>query len=229
MSSSTEKTTEKPITDKLKVFAGMVEKFVENNLMEKEQRDENLKKLAIAFETFIKDNPFRQNFKNFRESQAAANRSQEAASADSVKVLIKKLENFKGELPKYQSSLASGFDVRAQIDQAVDLLPGQRALISTGLAFAIPEGYEIQARPRSGLAIRDGISLVNTPGTIDADYRGEVKIILINLGDKTVTIQDQDRIAQLVLAPVFQAQFEVVENLDVTQRGAGGFGSTGKA
>ncbi|MEK6556238.1 MAG: dUTP diphosphatase [Bdellovibrionota bacterium] len=145
-----------------------------------------------------------------------------------VTVQVKKLENFKGELPKYQTSLASGLDVRAQLENPIEVAVGQRVLVPTGLAFAIPAGYEIQARPRSGWAIRDGVSLLNTPGTIDADYRGEVKIILINLGDKTITISDQDRIAQLVLCPVLQAQFQEVENLDETVRGAGGFGSTGR-
>jgi len=144
-----------------------------------------------------------------------------------VKIQIKTLENYKGELPRYQSPLASGFDVRAQLEQPLTLKPGERALIPTGLSFAIPEGFEIQARPRSGLAIKNGISLVNTPGTIDADYRGEVKIILINHGQETFMIQDQDRIAQLVLTPVVQAQFDVVNTLSETLRGAGGFGSTG--
>jgi dUTP pyrophosphatase len=145
-----------------------------------------------------------------------------------IRVQVKCLENFKGELPKYQSQWASGVDVRAQLREPVSLAPGERALIPTGLSFAIPEGYEIQARPRSGWALRDGISLANTPGTIDADYRGEVKIILINLGQEPVVINDQDRIAQLVLCPVLQADFEVVETLSDTARGAGGFGSTGR-
>lgn len=141
---------------------------------------------------------------------------------------IKKLEHFKGELPKYQSLLASGFDVRAQLSESIILKPLQRALIPTGLSFEIPESYEIQARPRSGLAIKNGISLVNTPGTIDADYRGEVKIIVINLSSEDFEIKDQERIAQLVLAPVVQAEFILKENLSETERGAGGFGSTGK-
>jgi dUTP pyrophosphatase len=146
-----------------------------------------------------------------------------------IPLKIQKLSHFQGELPAYQSTLASGFDVRAQIPSSVVLKPGERALIATGLCFEIPEGFEIQARPRSGLAIKNGISLVNTPGTIDADYRGEVKIILINLGQEPFIIQPQDRIAQLVLCPVVQAQFQLVEQLSDTARGAGGFGSTGKA
>lgn len=144
-----------------------------------------------------------------------------------MKLQVKTLDNFKGELPKYESTLASGFDVRAQLDETLFLKPGERFLIPTGLSFAIPEGFEIQARPRSGLAIKKGISLVNTPGTIDADYRGEVKIILINHGQETFEIKDQDRIAQLVVTPVIQADFELVTDLSETTRGAGGFGSTG--
>lgn len=138
------------------------------------------------------------------------------------------MDNFKGELPKYESHLASGFDVRAQVDAPMEVAPGQRILVPTGLAFAIPEGFEIQARPRSGLAIKKGISLVNSPGTIDADYRGEVKIILINHGQESFVINDQDRVAQLVLTPVIQADFDVVTELSETSRGAGGFGSTGE-
>ncbi len=144
-----------------------------------------------------------------------------------IPLQIKKLTHFRGELPKYETGLASGFDVRAQLDAPVTLKPGERALIPTGLSFAIPPGYEIQARPRSGLAIKKGISLVNTPGTIDADYRGEVKVIIINHGQETVEIPDQERIAQLVLCPVVQASFQVVDILDETDRGSGGFGSTG--
>ena len=146
-----------------------------------------------------------------------------------VGVKIKKLENFKGELPQYQSVGASGFDVRAQLASPVVLNPGQRAMIPTGLSFEIPLGFEIQARPRSGFAAKNGITVLNTPGTIDADYRGEVKLIIINLGTEAVTINDQERCAQLVIAPVYQAQFEVVGDLSETVRGAGGFGSTGRA
>ncbi|HPI39407.1 MAG TPA: dUTP diphosphatase [Pseudobdellovibrionaceae bacterium] len=144
-----------------------------------------------------------------------------------VPLKVKKLENYIGEMPSYQSLLASGFDVRAQINESLSLKPGERALVPTGLSFEIPPGYEIQSRPRSGLAFKQGISIVNTPGTIDADYRGEVKIILINLGTETCLIQPQDRVAQLILAPVVQAEFILVDQLSETQRGAGGFGSTG--
>ncbi len=146
-----------------------------------------------------------------------------------IPLKVKRLANFKGDLPAYQSTLASGFDVRAQIDETVFLEPGDRALVPTGLSFEIPPGYEIQARPRSGWAIKQGVSLLNTPGTIDADYRGEVKIILVNMGGEPVEIKDQDRIAQLVLCPVLQADFVIVDELGTTGRGAGGFGSTGFA
>jgi dUTP pyrophosphatase len=147
--------------------------------------------------------------------------------AQKIPLKIKRLENFEGTLPAYQTELASGFDVRAQVPASIFLQPGERAMVPTGLSFEIPAGYEIQARPRSGLAAKQGISLVNTPGTIDADYRGEVKIILINLGQEVVEIKNQDRIAQLVLCPVIQAEFEVVDSLGESARGHGGFGSTG--
>ena len=147
---------------------------------------------------------------------------------DKVPVKLKLLENFKGDLPAYQSAGASGFDIRAQLDSSITLRPGERCLVPTGLSFEIPLGFEIQARPRSGWAIKNGMSLVNTPGTIDADYRGEVKVILINLGQENVEVKDQERIAQLVIAPVLQADFKIVDNLSSTERGAGGFGSTGR-
>lgn len=146
-----------------------------------------------------------------------------------MKVKIKTWPHFKGELPQYQSTGASGFDVRARLEQPVTLKPMERALIPTALTLEIPHGYEIQARPRSGWAAKQGLTLLNTPGTIDADYRGEIKIIVINLGQEPVTIQDQDRCAQLVICPIIQAQFELSHDLSETLRGEGGFGSTGKA
>ena len=146
-----------------------------------------------------------------------------------MQVNIKKWPHFKGELPAYQSHGASGFDVRAQLDQPLVLKPMERAMVPTGLTFEIPVGYEIQARPRSGLAAKQGLSVLNTPGTIDADYRGEVKVILVNLGQEPITINDQERCAQFVICPIIQASFHVVEELSDTARGAGGFGSTGKA
>lgn len=146
-----------------------------------------------------------------------------------ISIKIKTWSHFKGELPMYQSVGASGFDVRAQLaGNALILKKGERAMVPTALSFEIPLGYEMQARPRSGLAAKQGLTILNAPGTIDADYRGEVKIILINLGQEDVVIQDQERCAQLVLAPVYQAQFELVNELSNSERGAGGFGSTGK-
>lgn len=146
---------------------------------------------------------------------------------ESIVIRVKKLPHFKGELPEYKSTLASGFDIRACLNRPVFLKPQERTLIPTGLSFEIPEGFELQARPRSGLALKRGITLLNTPGTIDADYRGEIKILVINSGTEQVTITDQERIAQLVLCPVSHAQFEMRENLNETSRGEGGFGSTG--
>jgi dUTP pyrophosphatase len=130
-------------------------------------------------------------------------------------------------LPSYESSGAAGMDLRAAVEGPVVLLPGERAAIPTGLTLALPQGYEGQVRPRSGFALRDGVTALNSPGTIDADYRGEVKIILINHGARTVTIARGDRIAQLVVAPVVQAVWSEVGSLDETGRGEGGFGSTG--
>ena len=132
-------------------------------------------------------------------------------------------------LPSYATPGAAGADVRANFADrgAVVLAPGERALVPTGLRMEIPEGFEVQVRPRSGLALKHGISLPNTPGTIDSDYRGELKIIMINLGPEDFAIARGDRIAQLVLAPVVLARWEEVAELDDTARGAGGFGSTG--
>ena len=130
-------------------------------------------------------------------------------------------------LPCYMSEGAAGADVCAAVEEPVVLQPGERALIPTGFALAVPEGYEVQVRPRSGLALRAGITLLNTPGTIDSDYRGPVGIIVINHGYEAFTVRRGDRIAQLVVAPVARASFAEAETLDPTARGAGGFGSTG--
>lgn len=131
------------------------------------------------------------------------------------------------ELPHYGSEEAAGADVRAYLKKEVTLEPGESKLIPTGLRFAIPRGYEIQVRPRSGLALKHGITVLNTPGTIDSDYRGEVGIILINHGKSTFTVTPNMRIAQLVFAPVMQACYKEEECLGVTERGEGGFGHTG--
>ncbi|MXO48798.1 dUTP diphosphatase [Erythrobacter vulgaris] len=145
---------------------------------------------------------------------------------DPVPVRIKRLPHGHGlDLPAYATSGAAGMDVLSA--ESVTLRPGQRHAVATGLAMAIPQGFEIQVRARSGLALKHGISVPNTPGTIDSDYRGELKIILINHGSDEFTIARGDRVAQLVIAPVVQASWDEVEELDDTARGEGGFGSTG--
>jgi dUTP pyrophosphatase len=132
------------------------------------------------------------------------------------------------KLPAYQTAGSAGCDVCAFLSEDIVLKPGERALVPTGIKMAIEEGYEVQVRPRSGLAAKNGVTVLNTPGTIDSDYRGEVKVILINLGKEDFVIKNGERIAQLVCAPVTQAVFEKTSSLDETERGAGGFGSTGK-
>ncbi len=134
------------------------------------------------------------------------------------------------ELPRYETALAAGCDVRAALPEAepLTLRPGERAMVPTGLAMAMSPGWEAQMRPRSGLAAKHGIACVNAPGTIDADYRGEIKVILINHGKEDFVIKRGERIGQMVFAPVHQAAFEEVDSLDETARGTGGFGSTGK-
>ena len=148
-------------------------------------------------------------------------------SFQKVPLKIKTLAHFKGELPRYETVHASGLDVRAALTAPITIKPLERVMIPTGLSMEIPPGFEVQMRPRSGLAAKQGVTLLNTPGTIDADYRGEVKIIVINLGSEPVEVKDQDRIAQMVLCPVVQAELFLVEELSDTARGAGGFGSTG--
>lgn len=130
-------------------------------------------------------------------------------------------------LPQYQSKLAAGMDVEVAIETAYQLLPGEIHLFPTGFCLAIPEGFEVQVRPRSGLAVKHGVTVINSPGTIDTDYRGEVKVALINHGKDAFTVNRGDRIAQMILAPVVQAQLDLVTELDSTERGSGGFGHTG--
>jgi len=147
-----------------------------------------------------------------------------------LRVEIKKLDHFgELELPKYETILAAGADLRAAVpsDTPMTLKPGERALVPTGMTMALPAGYEAQIRPRSGLAYKHGITCLNTPGTIDADYRGEVKVLLINHGPEAFKINRGERIAQMVIAPITQPEFESVDKLSDTIRGAGGFGSTG--
>lgn len=140
---------------------------------------------------------------------------------------VKVINTSEFSLPQYETSASAGVDVRANIEESVTLQPLERALIKTGLFLEIPEGYEAQVRPRSGLALKKGITVLNSPGTIDADYRGEVGVILINLSNEAFTIEKGERIAQIVFAKFEQAEWEVTENLSETKRGAGGFGSTG--
>jgi dUTP pyrophosphatase len=143
-----------------------------------------------------------------------------------TEILIKRLsENI--PLPKYETSGSSGLDLEANIDRAIEIKPGKSEIISTGLMVAIPKNFEIQIRPRSGLAAKNQITVLNTPGTIDADYRGELKVILINLSDKTFIVKKGLRIAQMVLCPIIKAKLKEVNTLDDTERGSGGFGSTG--
>ena len=144
-----------------------------------------------------------------------------------VKVLIKKL-NPSVQLPAYKTNGSSGMDLMAFIEKPINLEPGKSCLVPTGLSVAFPQEYEIQIRPRSGLAAKNNISVLNTPGTIDSDYRGEIKIILFNHGNEDFLINDKDRIAQMILTPVIKMNFEETDNLPETVRGEGGFGSTGK-
>ena len=140
---------------------------------------------------------------------------------------IKIVNKSNHDLPQYATALSAGLDLRANVNSYTVLSPGERKLIPTGLFIALPEGYEAQIRPRSGLAIKHGISLVNSPGTIDADYRGEIKVIMINHGQENFIINDGDRICQMVIHKVEQAQWEEVESLEETDRGEGGFGHSG--
>ena len=144
-----------------------------------------------------------------------------------VKVLVKKL-NPSVQLPSYKTNGASGMDLMAFIDEPIHLNPGKSCLVPTGLSVAFPEKYEIQIRPRSGLAAKNNISVLNTPGTIDSDYRGEIKIILFNHGNRNFIINNNDRVAQMVLTPIVKIELEEINELPKSIRGEGGFGSTGK-
>ena len=151
---------------------------------------------------------------------------QQQASAVTVEVqVLPEAEDV--PLPAYETDLAAGLDLRSAARETVTLEPGQRCAVPTGLKIALPAGYEAQVRPRSGLALRNGIALVNSPGTIDADYRGEIRVIVINLGQEPFTINRGDRIAQMVVAPVTRIQWQPVESVEASERGEGGFGHTG--
>ena len=143
-----------------------------------------------------------------------------------TKILIKKLSK-EVSLPKYETEGSSGMDLSANIDTTINIDPGKKEIIPTGISISVPKGFEIQIRPRSGLAAKHNITVLNTPGTIDSDYRGELKVILINLGQKKFKVEKGFRIAQMVLCPITKIEFEEVDNLDSTDRGKGGFGSTG--
>ena len=143
-----------------------------------------------------------------------------------TKILIKKLSK-KVSLPKYETKGSSGMDLAAYIENDINLAPDKSAVIPTGLTISIPKGFEVQIRPRSGLAAKSKITVLNTPGTVDADYRGEIKVILINHGNENFKIENGLRIAQMVLCPIVQAEVKEVDNLDSTERGESGFGSTG--
>jgi len=150
-------------------------------------------------------------------------------STDNPIVHIQTLPHGEGiDLPFYATTHAAGADLRAAIDADIIIAPGDHALIKTGFAMALPDNYEAQIRPRSGLALKHGITVLNSPGTIDADYRGEVGVILINHGSEPFTVQRGDRIAQMIIAPFVQADFQPVDSLSETERGSGGFGSSGK-
>ena len=144
-----------------------------------------------------------------------------------VKVLVKRLDQ-RVKLPKYKTRGSSGMDLMAFIENPISIKPGSSALIPTGISLAFPEEFEVQIRPRSGLAVKQSISVLNTPGTIDSDYRGELKIIIFNHGEKEFVINCDDRIAQMVLTPILKIEFEEVDQLPETIRGSAGFGSTGK-
>ena len=141
---------------------------------------------------------------------------------------VKIVNKSKHALPEYQTPLSAGLDIRANLDESVTLRPLERAMIPTGLFVELPEGCEMQIRPRSGLAAKHGITVLNSPGTIDADYRGEIKVILVNLSNEPFTIESGERIAQMIVARYEQIEWQPVEELGETERGAGGFGSTGK-
>ena len=144
-------------------------------------------------------------------------------------VNIKKTSKLKDfDIPSYQTDEAAGVDLSASIENSIKIGPWEREVIPCGISIAMPKGLEAQIRPRSGLAFKHGITILNTPGTIDSDYRGEIKVILINLSDKSFVVENGARIAQMVLCPIIKAKLKEVENLDDTYRGSGGFGSTGK-
>ena len=166
--------------------------------------------------------------KAFEQQQAAQSQEARDNNIEVVEVAMTPLPHAVGlNLPRYETALSAGMDLSAALEEALELGPGDRALIPTGLQIALPPGFEAQVRPRSGLAIKHGVTVLNTPGTIDADYRGEIKVILINHGKEPFTIERGMRIAQMVIEKHEHIEWKVVESLDETERGEGGFGSTG--
>ena len=159
--------------------------------------------------------------------KSASDSREDEPDRGAVRVRVTHVGSVRVPLPEYQTRGAAGMDLRAALAEPVTIAPGERRFVTTGLALAIPDGYEGQVRPRSGLALRHGIGIVNAPGTIDADYRGEIGIVLVNHGAEAFVVEPLARIAQLVIAPVARAALEVVTSLDETERGAGGYGSTG--
>lgn len=154
----------------------------------------------------------------------------EQTGTDEMEIELLPMEHAVGlKLPTYATEHAAGMDLTAALEEAIEIGPGERALIPTGLAIGLPAGFEAQIRPRSGLAVKHGVTVLNTPGTVDADYRGEIKVILINHGQDAFTVERGMRIAQMVIARHANVSWKVVKTLDETERGAGGFGSTGKA
>ena len=148
--------------------------------------------------------------------------------SETIKIALTPMDHAVGlNLPTYATEQSAGMDLTAALDEAIEIGPGERMLIPTGLAIALPAGYEAQVRPRSGLALKHGVTVLNTPGTVDADYRGEIGVILANLGNKPFTVERGMRIAQMVIAKHAKVAWEVVDSLDETERGSGGFGSTG--
>lgn len=191
-------------------IARVVGAIVEEKLGDRTHLEEQFRNLARTIERSV--------------SEAIQSRM---GSKERVELKLKALPHFSGELPHYQTSGSSGMDVRACLSGPVTINPMERKLVPTGLSMEVPKGFEVQVRPRSGLAIKKGLSVINTPGTIDADYRGEVQIILINLGQEPITIENHERIAQMVICPVVHAEVVVVDELAESARGNGGFGSTG--
>jgi dUTP pyrophosphatase len=140
---------------------------------------------------------------------------------------VKIINQSKHALPQYETKGSAGMDLRANLEASITIKPLERAMVATGLSIALPDGYEAQVRPRSGLAAKKGVTVINTPGTIDADYRGEIKVILVNLSNEDFTIKDGERVAQMVIARFDQISWEPTDSLEETERGTGGFGSTG--